>query len=246
MVARGSVAKLRQAVRHLLSGAVEGGGPVAAAPVMQVRDIFRRFWSYTRPYRRWLPLILLFAVLGSAIDAATIWMYKVLVDEVLVPRDFGLLGWVALAYLGLMLLDGLVSFADAYLSAWVGERFLVSLRTAFFRHLQTLSLGFFEGRKLGDVVSRLSVDIDEIEDLVLSGVVTGISAVFQLFFFVGALFYLQWNLALVSLVSAPLFWLAARRFSRLIKEASREEQRRRGSIGAAAEESLSTPALVQA
>src|SRR3712207_9494143 len=97
MLARVSVAKLRQAVRHLLSGAVEEGGIVAAAPVMQLREIFRRFWSYTRPYRRWLPLILLFAVLGSAIEAATIWMYKILVDEGLGPREFGLLIWVVLA-----------------------------------------------------------------------------------------------------------------------------------------------------
>src|SRR5215210_189980 len=219
---------------------------VAHAPVLPVREIFSRFWPHARPYRRWIPVIVLLVALGSALEAAAIWMYKVLVDEVLVPRDFGLLGWVALAYLGLMVLDGLVSFADAYLSAWVGERFLVSLRTAFFRHLQSLSLGFFEGRKLGDVISRLSVDIDEIEDLVLSGIVAGVSAVFQLVFFVGALFYLQWNLALVSLVAAPLFWLAARRFSRLIKEASREQQRRSGSISAVAEESLSNAALVQA
>src|SRR5215211_3849741 len=100
MVARVSVAKLRQALRLLLRGTEEPAGLVAAAPMMQVREIFRRFWPYARPYRRWLPLILLFAALGSAIQAATIWMYKVLVDDVLVPRDFGLLLWVVLAYLG--------------------------------------------------------------------------------------------------------------------------------------------------
>ena len=211
-----------------------------------MREIFRRFWPYARPYRRWIPVIVLLVALGSALEVAAIWMYKILVDEVLVPRDFGLLGWVALAYLGLTLLDGIISFADAYLSSWVGERFLVSLRTAFFRHLQSLSLGFFERRKLGDMISRLSEDIDDIEDLVLSGIVAGISYVFQLLFFVGALFYLQWNLALISLIAAPLFLLAARRFSRLIKETSREEQRRSGSISAVAEESFSNAALVQA
>ena len=108
---------------------------VGHAPMLPVREIFARFWPYARPYRRWIPVIVILVALGSALEAAAIWMYKVLVDEVLVPRDFGLLGWVALAYLVLMLLDGLVAFADAYLSAWVGERFLVALRTAFFRHL---------------------------------------------------------------------------------------------------------------
>src|ERR671915_2389357 len=129
MVARVSVAKIRRGVRLLLSVAEEEGGFVAAAPVMQVREIFRRFWPYARPYRRWLPLIVLFAALGSALEAATIWMYKVLVDEVLVPRDFGLLLWVVLAYLGLTLVGGVVSFCEEYLSEWVGGRLTVSLRT---------------------------------------------------------------------------------------------------------------------
>jgi ATP-binding cassette, subfamily B, bacterial len=245
-----STTRLRTWARRLASGVDDGWEEqeevVAHAPALPVREIFARFWPYARPYGRWIPVIVLLVALGSMLEAATIWMYKVLVDEVLVPRDFGLLGWVALAYLGLTLLDGIISFADNYLSAWVGERFLVSLRTAFFRHLQSLPLGFFERRKLGDMVSRLSNDIDDIEDFVLSGIVAGISYVFQVVFFVGALFYLQWNLALVSLVAIPLFWLAASRFSRLLKETSREEQRRDGSISAVAEESLSNAALAQA
>ena len=141
----------------------EEGGLVAAAPVMQVREIFRRFWPYARPYRRWLPLIVLLAALGSALEAATIWIYKILIDEVLVPRDFGLLLWVVLAYLGLTLAEGVVSFCDEYLSEWVGGRFIVSLRTELFRHMQDLSLSFFERRSLGDMIARLSDDIEEIE-----------------------------------------------------------------------------------
>jgi ATP-binding cassette, subfamily B, bacterial len=219
---------------------------VAAAPAVPVREIFRRFWPYARPYRRWLPLLVLLVALGPATETATIWMYKVLVDEVLIPQNFGLLGWVALAYFGLNVLAGVVSFCDEYLSAWVGERFLVSLRTEFFRHLQGLSLGFFDRRWLGDVISRLSQDVDAIEELVLSGVVSALSYSFQLLFLVGVLFYLRWELALVSLLVVPLFWLAARRFSRLIQQAVREERRRAGSIGAVAEESLSKAPLVQA
>ena len=189
---------------------------------------------------------LLFVALGPAIKAATIWMYKILADDVLVIGDFGLLGWVILAYLTLTILDGIVSFCDEYLASWVGESFLVSLRTEFFRHLHKLSLGFFDRRRLGDVISRLSDDVDTIEDFMLAGMTSAISYVFQLVFFTGALFYLEWRLALVSLFVVPLFWLAARFFSRLIKRAAREERQRSGSTNAVAEESLSNAALVQA
>src|SRR5215204_6361499 len=246
MVARASVAKLRRAVRLLLSVAEEEGGLVAAAPVMQLREIYRRFWPYARPYRRWLPLIVLFAALGSALEAATIWIYKVLIDEVLVPRDFGLLLWVVLAYLGLTLAAGIVSFGEEYLSEWVGGRFIVSLRTELFRHLQDLSLSFFDRRRLGDIIARLSDDIEEIEELMLSEIAEALTFLFQFVFFVGALFYLQWRLALVSLFVVPLFLLVARYFSRKIRRATREERRRSGSISAVAEESLSNAALVQA
>lgn len=224
----------------------EGSEIVEAAPAISPLEIFRRFWPYARPYRRWLFVTLVFVALSPAVEAATIWMYKILIDEVLVPQEFGLLGWVILAYLGLTLLSGAVGFVDDYLSAWVGERFLVSLRTDFFSHLQGLSMHFFERERLGDTLSRLSDDVDTIEELVLSGVTSAVSYFFRLVFFVGALFYLQWRLALVALLVAPLFWLAARYFSRRIKRASREERRRAGSIGAVAEESLSNTALVQA
>ncbi|MGF1471219.1 MAG: ABC transporter transmembrane domain-containing protein [Rubrobacteraceae bacterium] len=238
--------RLRDYLRRLLIVTGEGESLVKAAPLVSVGELFRRFWPYARPFRGWILLTLVFVAVGPAVEAATIWIYKILVDEVLVPQNFGLLVWVALAYLGLTVLDGIVSFFDDYLSSWIGEQFVLSLRTSFFEHLQGLSLDFFDRRRLGDVLSRLTDDVDDIEELVVSGVTAALSYMFQLVFFVGALFYLQWRLALISLFVVPLFWLAARYFSRLIKAAAREEGRRSGSISAAAEESLSNATLVQA
>jgi ATP-binding cassette, subfamily B, bacterial len=211
-----------------------------------VREIFRRFWPYARPYRRWLALSLVLIVLVPLLDTVAIWMFKVVIDEVLVPQEFGPFVWIAAAYLGLTLLAGMLGFCDEYLATWVGERFLLDLRTKFFSHLQGLSLDFFDRRRLGDLISRLTGDITSIEAFVLSGVTDAISYLARIVFFSAALFYLQWDLALISLLVAPLFWLAAKRFSRLIKVASREKRRRSGSISAVAEESLSNAALVQA
>ena len=175
-----------------------------------------------------------------------IWMFKVVVDEVLVPQDFGPFVWIAGAYIGLTILAGVLGFFDDFLANWIGERFLLDLRTRFFAHLQGLSLDFFDRRRLGDLISRLTGDIASIEAFVLSGVTDAISYMLRIVFFSAALFYLQWDLALISLLVAPLFWLAAKRFSRLIKIASREKRRRSGSISSVAEESLSNAALVQA
>ena len=211
-----------------------------------MREIFRRFWPYARPYRKWLALSLVLIALVPLIDTAMIWMFKVVVDQVLVPRDFGPFVWIAAAYVGLTLIAGVLGFFDDYLANWIGERFLLDLRTRFFTHLQGLSLDFFDRRRLGDLISRLTGDIASIEAFVLSGVTDAISYLLRIVFFSAALFYLQWDLALISLVVAPVFWLAAKRFSRLIKIASREKRRRSGSISSVAEEGLSNAALVQA
>ncbi|MET9962290.1 ABC transporter ATP-binding protein [Streptomyces sp. NPDC006326] len=188
----------------------------------------------------------MFSLIGPVLDAAELWLFKVVVDEVLVPRDLGPFLWIALAYLGFVLCSGILGFADDVLSTWVSERFVLSLRSDVFRHVQRLSLGFFERRRLGDVLSRITGDVDAVETFLLSGVANALYDVVRLGVFLGLLFYLRWDLTLLALVIVPLFWWAARHFSRLIKAASRERRRRSGSISAIAEESLGNIALVQA
>src|SRR4051794_4666115 len=200
----------------------------------------------TRPFRRRLVVCLLFVALGPAMDAAGIWIFKILVDDVLTPRDFDLFPVVAGAYVAVALIGGVLSFVDDYLCTWVGERFVLNLRTQLFAHLHRMSLGFFERRQLGDLMSRLSSDVNAIEQLVLSGVMQVVAQSVKIMIFGGLLFVLNWRLALASMMAAPLFTLASRYFSRRIKSASREKRRRTGTISAVAEESLSNAALVQA
>jgi ATP-binding cassette subfamily B protein len=223
-----------------------GAGPVAEAPAVPLPAIARRFWPYARRYRRWLVLTGVFIALDAAIETAAVWLFKVLVDEVLVPRDLGALVWVAGLFAAVTLAGGLVGFADDVLSTWVSERFLLDLRGRFYAHLQCLPPDFFEGRRLGDVLSRLTSDIQAIESFVLSGVADALSYALRVVFFIGALLWLQWDLALIALVVAPLFYVAARRTAALLKRASREKRRRSGSIGAVAEEGLANMTLVQA
>jgi len=219
---------------------------VEAAPQQRVMEIFRRFWPDTRPLRRWWWVSLALMVVGPALDTAALWLFKILIDDVLTPRDFHKFFDLVGIFLGFTVLIGLVGFADQYLSAWIGERFVMNLRIRVFGHLQKLSVGFFERRRLGDVLARLTGDIAAIEALVLAAVATALQNAFKIIFFTGALFFLRWELALMALIAVPVFWLLARRFARLIRDASREARRRSGSISAVAEESLGNIALVQA
>ncbi|MGW1676325.1 ABC transporter ATP-binding protein [Saccharopolyspora sp. NPDC002376] len=234
-------------IRYLFGvGTSDPGEAPEAAPPVSVREIFRRFWPYVRPYRGWLWVVVALILIAPILDTVTIWFFKILVDKVLVPRDFSVFIGLAAAYVGVTLFSGLVSFSDRYLSTWLAERFLLDLRTDLFRHLHELSVEFLERRKVGDTLSRITGDLAAIENLVLSGLTQTLSYAFKIVLFTGALFVLSWQLAVVSLVTIPAFWLAARYFSRRIKAASREKRQRTGSISSVAEESLNNAALVKA
>jgi ATP-binding cassette subfamily B protein len=237
--------RLRERIRALLVPSGEDA-LVAETPPVPVREIFRRFWPDARPYRRWIPVGLLLIALGAAIETAEIWMFKLVVDEVLVPGELEPLVWIVALYIGFTIAGGLITFADDYLATWLGERFLQRMRRRLFSHVQKLSLDVLDSRRLGDVIARLTGDVQAIESFVLAGVADGLSALLRIVFFTGALIYLDWRLALVAIVVTPLFLHVARRFSGLIKHASREKRRRSGSLSAVAEESLANQMLVQA
>ena len=219
---------------------------VAAAPAVAVREVVRRFWPLARPYRKQFAAGILLAALLPAVEAAEVWLFKLVVDDVLVAETLAPLAVLVPAMVGLALLGALLSFGDEYAATWVGERFTLALRTRLFGHLQRLEPDALDRRRHGDVLARLTGDVHAIETLLLSAAGELVQAAARILFFGGALFLLSWKLALASLVVVPVFAFAAHRFARLARRAARERRRRSGSLSAVAEEALGNAALVQA
>jgi ATP-binding cassette, subfamily B, bacterial len=238
--------RLRQILSRFVAPGEGGEEVVAHAPQLPLRDVMRRFWPDARPYRKWIPVLLALIAIGALIETAEIWAFKLVVDEVLVPAELGALVWIAGFYIGLTLVGSLIGFADDYLGTWIAERFLLGLRIRVLDHVQRLSLDVFDRHRLGDLVTRINSDVQQIETLVLSGITDGLAALLRILFFGAALFVLDWQLALVALFVAPAFFVVARVFARLIKRASRETRRRVGSLSSIAEETFSNAALIQA
>ena len=232
-------------IRAFLAPSVAQSAFVAQAPAVAALDIARRFWPFARPYRRWIALGLVLLLIVPAIDAVEIYLFKLVVDDVLVPRELAALWPLAAAYVGLALAGAAASFADEYLSTYVGERLLVDLRAAVFAHLQSLSPDQLAQRRTGDLIARLTGDVAAIESFLLSALGEGVGAVARIVFFAAAMFLLSWKLALAALIVAPLFLVVSRHFARLVKRVAREKRRRSGSLAAVAEESLHAAPLVQ-
>src|SRR4051812_2442048 len=239
----GVVRVLRVLLRRW-NGAVENS--VGQTPPVPVRTILRRFWPYAAQQRRWLPVLLLLVGVPPLVEGGQLLLFKAMIDEVMVPRDLDAFPPLAAAFLGLTVVGGVASYFDTVLSARISQSFLLSMRTSFFRHLQNLSLDFFERRQMGDVLARLTGDVAAIETFLLSGIADATSAVLTLAVFTVLLLVLDWQLALLSFIVIPLFWFVTRWFSKRLKTASRETRRRSGTLNAAAEESLANVMLVQA
>ncbi len=238
--------RLTTRIRGFFRSVEEVEGLVASAPPVPVREILRRFWPDTSPLRRRIVLGLGLISLLPAIEVAEIYLFKFVVDDVLIGQALALFPLIAAAYVALSVLSGTISYADELLSTDVGERFVLSVRSRVFRHLLSSSPDAMDDRRMGDVITRFTADVVAIETLIVSGISTLVTSGLRILFFTGAMLFLDWQLALASLAVAPIFWLAARRLSSRIRRAARETRRRSGSLTAFVEQRLSHIGLVRA
>ncbi|WP_338780596.1 ABC transporter ATP-binding protein [Streptomyces sp. DG1A-41] len=212
----------------------------------EVREAFRRFWPLTRGDRRWLVVIVACVVVSALAETASILLFAELTDHALKAGSLSAFWGPAGAWLGVAALGALVGYLGNSLATWTAERFVLRLRASVFRHVQGLPPHFFQKHRRGDLVERLTGDVEAIEQMVVSGVVGTVAAAFSALFYSAAALYLRWDLALATFVLAPLFLLAARRFSGRIRTASQDERVADGAITSVVEESLGNVVLTQA
>ncbi|MFE4999211.1 ABC transporter ATP-binding protein [Streptomyces mirabilis] len=212
----------------------------------EVREAFARFWPLTRGDRKWLLLIIGCVVVAALAETASILLFAQLTDHALKAGSLSAFWEPAGAWLGVAVIGAIVGYLGNSLAVWTAERFVLRLRASVFRHVQDLPPDFFQKHRQGDLVERLTGDVEAIQQMVVSGVVGTVSAAFSAVFYATAALWLRWDLALVTFLLAPLFLVAARRFAGRIKTASREERAADGAITSVVEESLGNVVLTQA
>jgi ATP-binding cassette subfamily B protein len=210
-----------------------------------LREIFRRFWPYTQGDRYRLLAAAVLAVLVACGEIGTVVIFDDITNTVLAQGHIARFWPLAGAWLAIALMTSMVMFATSYLTSLVGERFLLRLRDRMFAHVQQLSPDYFGKRRIGDLIVRLTEDLEVIEALISSGLIEASAAAVSVVLFVGAGVVLQWQLTLITFAIAPLFWLAARGFSGGLSRAAAQERAVSGSLASAIEESLANQAVVQ-
>ena len=192
------------------------GGHLMRDRTAQVED-----WSWRRTRRR-LGMLLHLArcykgrtalsvvalLLATATALAPPFLSKYAIDDGIKHHDLAKLWWIVGAFLLAGLLNWGLTYAQTYLTGWVGERILADLRNRLFDHLQGLSLGFFERNRAGVIISRLTNDVEAIDQLVTDGVTSLVQNTLTLVGTAILLFVLDWRLALATLLVIPFMSIA--------------------------------------
>jgi ATP-binding cassette, subfamily B, bacterial len=226
----------------------------------RLREIVRRFWPYTREHR--LLMAGSFCALIAEVFLRLIepWMLAVVLDYViLAPQDgtktLPLVGaydpkvLLIVASVGLVVTVGLRALA-AYSStvgfALIGNRVLTQVRSDMYQHLHKLSLSYHTRARGGDLTVRVISDIGLLKDVIVTAALPLMGNILILVGMVGVLFWLNWQLALLAMVTVPLFWLSTITLTDRIHKVSRDQRKREGFMASTAAESLGAIHIVQA
>jgi ATP-binding cassette, subfamily B, bacterial len=214
-------------------------------PITLARDLFQRFWPYTRGSRRLLFSAGLLAILVPVTELGVIAIFDVLTNRVLEHGHLAGFPRLAALWAGIAAVAAIAMGGSGYLATLAGERFMVGLRDSVFRHLQRLAPDALSIRQPGDLVVRLTEDIEIIEGFIASGSVSALASAVSLVLFAAAVLVIQWQLGLAAFATLPLFWLISRLFAGRFAAAARWERAASSAVTSVIEENLASQALVQ-
>ena len=199
-----------------------------------------------RPYRGRVIMAFIALLFATGASLAPPPLAKFAIDQGITPKDLGMLNLAVALFLVSALVYWGASYAQTYLVGWVGQRALQDLRIQLFAHLQTLSVGFYSRRSAGAIISRLTNDVQALDQLVTDGVVTLFGSSLTLIGTAAILFWLDSELALLTLLIFPVLGIASFVFRIISADAYRITREKIAAITGYLQETLSGIRVVRA
>jgi len=197
--------------------------------------LMRRLLTYLRPYRTHVAVAILSIVLKSIADVIGPYLVKVAVDRYLAPAKgatSALWNWlsprpltgivqISAIYFGLLLFTFVLEFLQTYYMQWTGQQVMFDLRSQIFRHLQRMHVAFYDKNPVGRLVTRVTTDVDALNEMFTSGVVSIFEDVFVLFGILGIMLWMNWKLALITFAVLPFIVVATKIFRDKVRDSYR-------------------------
>ncbi len=234
--------RVHQAGGHLMQ---ERGAAVEDWSWHKTRRRLGLLWGLTQPYRRRTAFSVLSLLAATATALAPPYLAKYALDDAIKARGGTQLYVVVAIFVAAGLANWAMYYVETYMTGWVGERILADLRVRLFEHLQRLSLGFYERNRAGVIISRLTNDVEAIDQLVTDGVTSLVQNSLTLIGTAIILFILDWRLALATCAVIPLMSLATAVFRKRSARAYAAVRERLGLLTATLAEDIAGMRVVQ-
>jgi subfamily B ATP-binding cassette protein MsbA len=213
--------------------------------------LYSRLLTYTKPYRGRLFLGIACGILFGSSNAIVLYVVRTIWARVFEDPGqshlpwYQIVGLAALAPLA-MVVRGVLDFLSDYLMSWVGQRSVLDLRTKIFQHVQSLSMDFFSNTRTGEVISRLTQDVNLVQQAISKVVEDIIKQPFTLLFLIIALLQNDWRLTLAALVLFPLSLVPVLHYGKRVRKASRAQQKIQASVVSVLHEAIVGSRIVKA
>ncbi len=207
--------------------------------------LMARLLRYLRPYKLPVAGAIVLLMLASLLGVVGPYLTKIALDEAIPQGDGGQLAFLAIIFLVATVLIFVFQYAQALVTTWLGQRVMYDLRTQVFRKLQQLDLAFYDRNPVGRLMTRITSDVETLNELFSSGVVTVFGDLFILFFIVAAMLQMDVELALVTFSVLPLVAYAAFLFRSRIRGAYRDIRVRLARLNAFLQESFTGIRILQ-
>lgn len=207
--------------------------------------LLRRFARYVAPYRLAITVVVLILPLVAACRLAQPWIIKLAIDSHITTGRLAGLETLALGFLGILLVESLLSFLEVYLLQSVGQRVMSDMRAELYRHVMHLPVTWFDRVPTGSAVTRLTSDIEVLGEMFASGIITIIGDILLLIGIISVMLWMNLKLSLVTFSVLPVLLYVAYTFRRRMRKSFREVRARLGNLNAFLNECISGISIIQ-
>ncbi len=207
--------------------------------------LMRRLLRYLKPYRKFVIAAIFFNILFAAIGPLRPYLTKIAIDDHIMQKDYTGLLMIIGALFALLILQGILQYVTSLVTEGIGQKAILDLRMQVFEHLQRLSLRFFDKNPIGRLVTRTTNDVESLSEMFSSGVVTIFTDAFTIFWILIFMFFMSWELSLVTLSVLPFLVWMTMIFRKKARAAYREVRKHLARMNAFLQEHISGTIVVQ-
>jgi len=207
--------------------------------------LMRRLITYLRPYKLQVAVATAAIIGHSVLELAPPYLVKLVIDRYIPARDLNGLTFVAGLYLATLAGSFVLDYAQTWILQLTGQRIMFDIRMQIYEHLQRLDVRFYDRNPVGRLMTRVTTDVDVLNDLFTSGVVSVFGDLFTLVGIMAMMIWLDWRLAIVAFSVLPLIWVVTQLFRRNVRESYRTVRIWIARINAYLQERITGMATVQ-